>query len=141
MTRQFTVDSLKEYEVPAKYIVDLMDEHTVFLFLGELGAGKTTLIQFICQQLKTSDVVSSPTFALINPYQTAKGMVYHMDMYRVQTVEEAIDFGVEEYLWEGHICFIEWPERIEKILPEKYVKISIRQNEGTTRELNIETVK
>jgi len=140
MKKRFVVRSVEEYEESASFIVDLMEQHSVFLFIGELGAGKTTLVQKICDQIGTEDVVSSPTFALINPYKTKKGMIYHMDMYRVKNEEEAIDFGVEEYLWDGHFCFVEWPERIERILPDDFVKISITQLDDLSREINISVI-
>lgn len=140
MTKRFTVEHLHEYKQAADYIIELMDEYSVFLMFGQLGAGKTTLVQKICGIIGSEDVVSSPTFALINPYKTKKGMLYHMDMYRVKKVEEAIDFGVEEYLWDSHYCFVEWPERIEEIIPEKYVRIEITQNEDHSREVAITDV-
>jgi tRNA threonylcarbamoyladenosine biosynthesis protein TsaE len=141
MSKRFSVSNLEQYREPAQYIIDLMNHHTVFLLEGELGAGKTTLVQHICKMLETSDVVSSPTFALINPYETSKGMIYHMDMYRIESVEEAIDFGVEEYLWDGHFCFIEWPERIERILPDDYVRIEIEQQAADVRNIIVTVVR
>jgi tRNA threonylcarbamoyladenosine biosynthesis protein TsaE len=140
MTRYFTAQNIEDYTDPAKFIVDLMDRHTVFLLKGELGAGKTTLVNKIVELIGTEDVVSSPTFALINPYLTQKGMVYHMDMYRIKLAEEAVDFGVEEYLWEGHYCFIEWPERIEQLIPDEYVNIEIEQKNSLTREIKVSVV-
>ena len=140
MIRYFIANNIEDYFDPAKYIVELMDHHTVFLLQGELGAGKTTLVNKIVEFIGTEDVVSSPTFALINPYLTKKGMVYHMDMYRIKQAEEAIDFGVEEYLWEGHYCFIEWPERIETLIPDEYVKIEIDQKNHLSREIKVSVI-
>lgn len=140
MIKKFTVNHPDEFKDTAEYIISLMEDYTVFILLGQLGAGKTTLVQNICSFIGTEDVVSSPTFALINPYMTQKGMIYHMDMYRVKSVEEAIDFGVEEYMWDGHFCFVEWPERIERILPDDYVKISIEQKDDHSRDITITTV-
>ncbi|HAQ37490.1 MAG TPA: tRNA (adenosine(37)-N6)-threonylcarbamoyltransferase complex ATPase subunit type 1 TsaE, partial [Saprospirales bacterium] len=93
--------------------------------------------QTVCELLHSTDVVVSPTFSLINPYQTDKGTIYHMDMYRIKSVEEAIDFGIEEYLWEDHFCFIEWPQIIEELLPEKFVRIRISQQADETRLIQI----
>lgn len=140
MIKRFIVENLEEYTKTANYLIELMEQYTVFLLIGQLGAGKTTLVQKLCEIIGSEDVVSSPTFALINPYKTQKGMLYHMDMYRVKKVEEAIDFGVEEYLWDGLYCFIEWPERIAEIIPDKYVRIDITQNEDHSREIAITEV-
>ena len=140
MTSEYTARSIEEFITVAEHIVKLMDEYRIFILKGNLGAGKTTLVQQICTLLKTEDVVTSPTFALINPYLTEKAKVFHMDMYRVNSPEEAIEFGIEEYLWdEDNFCFIEWPDSIEILLPEKYVEIKIRQMPDQSRELSLTT--
>jgi tRNA threonylcarbamoyladenosine biosynthesis protein TsaE len=137
----FEVSSLEAYSAPAEYIVDLMKTNFVFVLKGNLGAGKTTLVQEVCKLLKTKDVVTSPTFALINPYLTSIGTVYHMDMYRINHVDEAIDFGIEEYIWDDQFCFIEWPEKIELLLPESYIEINIQLQEDQSREVKIENIQ
>ncbi|HRQ31065.1 MAG TPA: tRNA (adenosine(37)-N6)-threonylcarbamoyltransferase complex ATPase subunit type 1 TsaE [Saprospiraceae bacterium] len=137
MEKQFLSRSISDLKQVAELIVRLMNERTIFLLEGNLGAGKTTLVQTVCELLHSTDVVVSPTFSLINPYQTDKGTIYHMDMYRIKSVEEAIDFGIEEYLWEDHFCFIEWPQIIEELLPEKFVRIRISQQADETRLIQI----
>jgi len=125
MEKQFLSRSLSDLKQVAEFIVQLMDQYTIFLLEGNLGAGKTTLVQKVCELLHSRDVVVSPTFSLINPYQTDQGTLYHMDMYRIKSSEEALDFGIEEYLWEDNLCFIEWPQIIADLLPEKFVQIQI----------------
>lgn len=141
MTKKFKAKSVEKYKIVASYIVDLMKEYNIFILKGNLGAGKTTLVQEICSLIETEDVVTSPTFSLINPYMTKKGPVFHMDMYRINDAEEAIDFGIEEYLWaKDQFCFIEWPEKIEALLPDKYVEINIELTEGHSREIELTTI-
>lgn len=137
MEYSFVANSVEEYRECAKKVIAMMEHYHVFLFIGELGTGKTTLVQMICEMIGTDDVVSSPTFALINPYSTKKGMIYHMDMYRINSAEEAVDFGIEEYLWEEQFCFIEWPDRIESILPDDFVTISMTLLADNSRKILI----
>ncbi|MFD2550921.1 tRNA (adenosine(37)-N6)-threonylcarbamoyltransferase complex ATPase subunit type 1 TsaE [Bizionia sediminis] len=107
----------------------------VLLFHGDMGTGKTTLIKAILQQLGSTDVVSSPTFSLVNTYDTGSGPVYHFDLYRLETVEEAYDFGIEEYLSSPHWIFIEWPELISDLLPPSYHSICLTLVNNETRQL------
>ncbi|MBR4644352.1 MAG: tRNA (adenosine(37)-N6)-threonylcarbamoyltransferase complex ATPase subunit type 1 TsaE [Bacteroidaceae bacterium] len=110
----------------AKQFVEGMDEHTVFAFYGKMGAGKTTFIKAVCEELGVNDTVTSPTFAIVNEYEAASGRpIYHFDFYRIKKVSEAYDMGCEEYFYSGHPCFIEWPELIEEVLPEETVNITI----------------
>lgn len=105
-----------------------------FAFYGAMGAGKTTFIKEICHQLGVIQVVTSPTFALINEYATQnKELVYHFDFYRINKVEELFDFGYEEYLYSTHYCFIEWPEKVEEILPDHLQKVSISEMSDGSR--------
>jgi len=98
----------------------------IWLFRGEMGAGKTTLVKEIGQQLKIKSIVQSPTFSLVNPYETESGeTIYHFDLYRLENVHEAVDIGIEEYLDSGHLCFIEWPERAEILWNIPHVNIEI----------------
>ena len=128
-------------EVSALEILKAYEPHRVFAFDGQMGAGKTTFIKYLCEQMGTSDVVNSPTFAIVNVYdveQPYKGEVYHFDCYRLKDIREALDFGAEEYLYSGNYCFIEWPERISPILPDDTVWVKIQPLENGDRQLTIE---
>ena len=110
----------------AKQFVEHMGESTVFAFYGKMGAGKTTFIKAVCEELGVGDNVTSPTFAIVNEYEAADGRpIYHFDFYRIKKVSEAYDMGYEEYFYSGHPCFIEWPELIEEVLPEDTVVVTI----------------
>ena len=110
----------------AQQFVEAMGENTVFAFYGKMGAGKTTFIKAVCEELGVEDTVTSPTFAIVNEYEAAKGRpIYHFDFYRIKKVSEAYDMGCEEYFYSGHPCFIEWPELIEEVLPEETVNVTI----------------
>ena len=128
-------------EVSALEILKACEPHRVFAFDGQMGAGKTTFIKKLCEEMGTVDVVNSPTFAIVNVYdveQPYRGEVYHFDCYRLKDIREAIDFGAEEYLYSGNYCFIEWPEMIEAILPDDTVWIKIEPQENGDRKLKIE---
>ena len=107
-------------------------KYDVILFYGDMGAGKTTLIKEILKQLGSKDEVSSPTYALVNEYQTPRGTVYHFDFYRINSESEAYDMGWEEYAWSGNLCLVEWPERISSLFPENYHTLHI-QNQDNVR--------
>jgi tRNA threonylcarbamoyladenosine biosynthesis protein TsaE len=108
---------------------------TVFAFYGAMGVGKTTLIKAICEMLGVIDVINSPTFSIINEYrsETSGGLIYHFDFYRINKRSEAEDLGVSDYFYSGALCFIEWPEKIEELLPEEVVALSITENPDGTR--------
>ena len=128
-------------EVSALEILRLSEPHRVFAFDGQMGAGKTTFIKKLCDQMGTADVVNSPTFAIVNVYdveQPYRGEVYHFDCYRLKDIREALDFGAEEYLYSGNYCFIEWPEKIETLLPEDTVYVRITPLENGDRQLVVE---
>jgi len=122
----FEVNSLTELSSAAKALFNFSGEEKVFIFEGEMGAGKTTFIKAICKELGVEDVVSSPTFSLVNEYEAAGSTVYHFDFYRIKDIREAYDIGYEEYFYSGDICLIEWPERVAEILPERYIKVEIK---------------
>lgn len=119
----------------AKQFVDQMGDSKVFAFYGEMGAGKTTLIKEICKALGVEENITSPTFALVNEYIAGEGYIYHFDCYRLNDIDEALNIGAEDYFYSGHICFIEWPERIEKILPDDTVYISINVEPNGSRKV------
>lgn len=131
-----SIYGLSEIEKAAGKFIDFLNHHTVFAFHGNLGAGKTTFIQAVCQQLGVKENVSSPTFSIINQYQTEKNkIIFHIDLYRVKDVEEAINAGVEECIYSGDICFIEWPEKAFSILPAHTVNVFIDPVTETKRKL------
>lgn len=120
-----------ELDLPeaASALLNFADDEKVFLFEGEMGAGKTTLIKTICGQLGVSDTASSPTYSIVNEYEHSAGKVYHFDFFRIKNENEAFDLGFEEYLDSGQYCFIEWPEMISNLWPLHYVRIRIDQDE------------
>jgi tRNA threonylcarbamoyladenosine biosynthesis protein TsaE len=127
-------------EVSALEILKKTEPHRVFAFDGQMGAGKTTFIKKLCEEMGTADVVNSPTFAIVNVYdveQPYKGEVYHFDCYRLKDIREAMDFGAEEYLYSGNYCFVEWPEMIEALLPDDTVWVKIEPMENGDRRLMI----
>ena len=127
-------------EVSALEILRATEPHRVFAFDGQMGAGKTTFIKKLCEQMGTLDIVNSPTFAIINVYdvkQPYQGEVYHFDCYRLKDIREAMDFGAEDYLYSGNYCFIEWPDIIEALLPEDTVWVKITVMENGDRKLEI----
>ena len=122
----------------AKSLLKESGEHKIFAFYGSMGAGKTTIIKAICEVLGASDIISSPTFTLVNEYRTFKGdTIYHIDFYRIKKLEEVFDFGVEEYLNGDTFCFMEWPELVEEILPQETVRVRITVDDENQRTLDI----
>lgn len=122
----FTIKSIAELNPIVDEIIQLSKSHTVFCFYGNLGAGKTTLIKLICEHLKVIDSISSPTYPIINEYKTADNkIIYHIDLYRLKSIEEAMNIGIEDYLFSDNLCFIEWPDNFESILPDNHIKIKI----------------
>lgn len=129
-----TLDVLPEV---AKDILAELAEKKIILFYGEMGSGKTTFIKEICRQLGVAGSMSSPTFAIVNEYAATKGKIYHFDLYRVKNLEECLDLGMEEYLYSGNYCFIEWPDMAKQILPEDAVKVFI-EGGGEMRTITVE---
>ena len=122
----------------ARQFVSQMGNSRVFAFYGSMGAGKTTFIKALCQQMGVSDVITSPTFAIVNEYSipaggALEGAIYHFDFYRIKKLEEVYDMGYEDYFYSGSLCMIEWPELIEELLPENAVKVSIVEQEDGSR--------
>lgn len=127
------------HEVARKFIA-AMGDNTVFALYGKMGAGKTTFIKALCQELGVEDVVTSPTFAVINEYRSdiAGELIYHFDFYRIKKLEEVYDMGYEDYFYSGALCFIEWPELVEELLPGNTVKVTIEELEDGSRKLTME---
>lgn len=126
---EFTIKSLKQLPEAAKWFVENMGNDTLFSFEGVMGAGKTTFIKAICEELGVRDVVNSPTFAIINEYTSEEGSpIYHFDFYRIKSPQEAIDFGLNDYLYSKNLCFMEWAQEVEALLPDHYVKVLIVEN-------------
>ena len=120
------IDSLDELPHAAAAVINALEGRSVVVFRGEMGAGKTTLIREIVARLGADDTVTSPTFAIVNQYTTREGKnIYHFDFYRINRLEEAYDFGYEEYFYSGNLCLVEWPEKIEELLPEEVMTARI----------------
>jgi tRNA threonylcarbamoyladenosine biosynthesis protein TsaE len=117
----------EEQEVPAiiEQCLPLIQQYRIITFEGNLGAGKTTFIKYLCTTLKSTGHISSPTYSLINEYECEGGKIYHMDLYRLKSTEEALDIGIEDYLYSSSYCFIEWPELITPLLPDNFLHIKI----------------
>ena len=126
------IKDLEHIREAARTFVDAMGDHHVFAFYGRMGAGKTTFIKAICEELGVEDVVTSPTFAIVNEYDGPRP-VYHFDFYRIKKLEEVYDMGYEDYFYGEGLCFIEWPEMMEELLPEGAVKVHITENTDGTR--------
>ncbi len=117
------------------------DPYRIFCFEGTLGAGKTTLIEEICRQLDSKDSLSSPTFSIINEYDSPNGVLYHMDWYRLKNEEEALQIGIEDYLFSGHYCFIEWHKQAENLIPKPFVHVTLTSADANTRALKAELIE
>ena len=122
----------------AKRFVQAMDQHTVFAFYGKMGAGKTTFIKAICEALGVTDVINSPTFSIVNEYRsdTTGELIYHFDFYRIKKLDEVYDMGYEDYFYSGAVCFIEWPELIDDLLPGDAVRVTISEQPDGSRTVN-----
>ena len=120
------LNNLSDIDTIAKKFVENMGNRKVFAFYGEMGAGKTTFIKAICGALGVTETITSPTFAIVNEYEKEEGEpIFHFDFYRIKDIDEAYDFGYEDYFYSGNICFIEWPQLVEPLLPENVVKVQI----------------
>jgi len=125
LTMELTVNSLADLPKTAQQLLDFAEDEKIFIFNGDMGAGKTTFIKTFCAVLGVADVVSSPTYSIVNEYVSPKGSVYHFDFYRIKNIQEAYDLGYEEYFYGDGICLIEWPELVAELLPENLVKVDI----------------
>lgn len=125
------IDSLDHIHVAAKDFLSHIGNGTVFAFYGKMGAGKTTFIKAVCEELGVEDTITSPTFAIVNEYTDKNNEpIYHFDFYRIKKMEEVYDMGYEDYFYGGHLCFLEWPEMIEDLLPQDAIKVYITEENG-----------
>ncbi len=130
--------TLSDLNIVAEKFLRLMRDKKVFAFFGPMGVGKTTFIKALCNELGVVEIVTSPTFALVNEYQTGSGdVIYHFDFYRINKIEEVFDFGYEDYFFSDNYCFIEWPDKVAEILPENIVYVQMVENEDGSRTINI----
>ena len=132
-----TISSLEDLRSTARTLLDLTEGRRVFAFYAPMGTGKTTFIKAVCEELGVSDVINSPTFSIINEYRSDQTgeLIYHFDCYRLNKIEDALNLGVEDYFDSGSLCFIEWPELLEPILPNDTVHVRIEELEDGKRRL------
>ncbi|MCR5270494.1 MAG: tRNA (adenosine(37)-N6)-threonylcarbamoyltransferase complex ATPase subunit type 1 TsaE [Prevotella sp.] len=138
---EIKIQNLETIREAAREFINNIGERRVFAFYGKMGAGKTTFVKAICEELGVEDVITSPTFAIVNEYEINNAellslhssSIYHFDFYRIKKLEEVYDMGYEEYFYSGSLCFIEWPELIEEVLPEDAVRVTIEENADGSR--------
>lgn len=120
------IKELADLQNATRKFIERMGDHKVFAFYGEMGVGKTSFIKVLCEELGVEETITSPTFAIINEYRRPDGdPIYHFDFYRINKLEEAFDFGYEDYFYSGNLCFIEWPGLVESILPENAMRVTM----------------
>jgi tRNA threonylcarbamoyladenosine biosynthesis protein TsaE len=135
---EILIKDKRHLSVAARHLLKNSGDKKIFAFYGSMGAGKTTIIKAICESLGAMDIVSSPTFTIVNEYKTSDGKtLFHIDFYRIKKVEEVYDFGIEEYLRGDSYCFMEWPELIEELLPPETVMVRISVDDHEQRILSI----
>ena len=138
---KIVISDIEHIRESAQQFINHIGDHRVFAFYGSMGAGKTTFIKAICEELGVEDVITSPTFAIVNEYTIDNAQrpmlnvqcIYHFDFYRIKRLEEVYDMGYEDYFYSGALCFIEWPELIEDILPDDAVRVNIEQQSDGSR--------
>ena len=130
---EISIKSLDTIREAAREFISHIGEARVFAFYGKMGAGKTTFVKAICEELGCTDVITSPTFAIVNEYTTQQTPIYHFDFYRIKKLEEVYDMWYEEYFYSGALCLIEWPELIEDILPDDAVRVTIEEQPDGSR--------
>ena len=136
---EIKIENLDKIREAAKEFVANIGDSTVFAFYGKMGAGKTTFVKAVCEELGVDDVITSPTFSIVNEYRSEKTgeLIYHFDFYRVKKIEEVYDMGFEDYFYSGALCFIEWPELCEEVLPDDTVKVSINEEPDGSRTITL----
>lgn len=131
-----SINSITELGFVAQQLLAFAKGYRFFIFEGEMAAGKTTFIKAFCETLGVSEVVSSPTFSIVNEYESAENLIYHFDFYRLKNLQEAYDIGYEDYFYSDAICLVEWPTKVEELLPESYVKVEIIITGENSRQFN-----
>ncbi len=134
---QIHIDSIDHIREAARKFIEQMGDSKVFAFYGKMGAGKTTFIKAICEELGVEDVITSPTFAIVNEYSGRENRIFHFDFYRIKRLEEVYDMGYEDYFYSGALCFMEWPELIEDILPDDVVQVTISELPDGSRMITV----
>nr|WP_320117595.1 tRNA (adenosine(37)-N6)-threonylcarbamoyltransferase complex ATPase subunit type 1 TsaE [uncultured Marinifilum sp.] len=135
---ELKINSLNEINTVAKEFIKLVGNRRIFAMHGAMGVGKTTFVKAICEELGVTDTINSPTFAIVNEYHTnTEAVIYHFDFYRIDDVQEAYDFGYEDYFYSNALCFIEWPEKIDSILPNDTVQVHFNEEADGSRSIRI----
>lgn len=136
---EIKIQSLESIHEAAREFIAAMGDSTVFALYGKMGAGKTTFVKALCEELGVTDVISSPTFAIVNEYRSDETgeLIYHFDFYRINKISEAEQIGTEDYFYSGALCFIEWPEKIEDLLPGDVVEVAITENPDGSRTVEV----
>ena len=136
---EIKIQSLESIHEAAREFIAAMGDSTVFALYGKMGAGKTTFVKALCEELGVTDVISSPTFAIVNEYRSDETgeLIYHFDFYRINKLSEAEDIGTEDYFYSGALCFIEWPEKIDELLPGDVVNVTISENLDGSRTVEV----
>jgi len=124
-TKTFEINSVEELSQVTDLLLSWRDKSDIIAFYGPMGAGKTTLIKNLCHRVGVTDEVNSPTFALVNEYLTKNDSIFHFDFYRIKKLEEVFDIGYEDYFYSGHLCLLEWPELIDPLMPDHFIKVEI----------------
>ena len=141
---EIIIKDIAQIREAAQQFVEQIGDRSVFAFYGKMGAGKTTFIKAVCEELGVDDVITSPTFAIVNEYSLTSHLspltskIYHFDFYRIKKLEEVYDMGFEDYFYSGDLCFIEWPELIEEVLPEDAVRVTIEALTDGSRKITME---
>ena len=134
---EIKIQDIEHIHEAAREFIQHIGEHTVFAFYGKMGAGKTTFVKAVCEELGVDDVITSPTFAIVNEYEAKDtSPIYHFDFYRIKKIEEVYDMGYEDYFYSGALCFIEWPELIDELLPDDAVRVGITENADDSRTIS-----
>ena len=140
-TKTFEINSVEELSQVTDLLISWRDKSDIIAFYGPMGAGKTTLIKNLCHRVGVTDEVNSPTFALVNEYLTENDSIFHFDFYRIKKLEEVFDIGYEDYFYSGHLCLLEWPELIDPLMPEHFIKVEIALgNTDTSRTIKCSVI-